>query len=769
MSHLPLHLLDKLTVSGKIVLSILSHSIHLPCDKERTARKKNMKNKLLKAFVLVLVLAMTSLYCLSGIVLPTTDGNGGNDTDASFNFNTDEIINSLKKQFMGSINQDLIRSVDEAKLTGPVNAIITLSTGSLVNEYNKRKDDMSLSDYLASAESKAIAEKAIARQQVLANELVEKGLASPAKYHYTTIMDGIYVSTTYENLEKICNYSGVNRVILSNSYLPAVAVENPVNVWDTGIYRSDVEYTGKGTVVAILDTGLDYTHSAFTTHQVEGAIRGRQELAKVLPYTAANGLNKAGELEVREVYYGNITRDKVWYGYDYADKDPDIMPMNSEHGTHVAGIIGGYDSEITGVALDTQFAIMKVFSDYRDGAEDGDIMAALEDCVKLGVDAINMSLGTSCGFTIEREEDDLYKNDIYDSIEKAGISLIAAASNDYSSAYGSEFGNTNKVENPDSGTVGAPSTYDAALSVASINGNKDKYMFANGEREIFFVEAFNQNAKELSFFDMLGIHEGITDTYEYVTVPGDGSSYAGIDVVGKIALVKRGTISFEEKVLYAARAGAVAIIIYNNIYGDIIMTVGNNPSIPVVSVGKDDGEYLAKQDSGTLEFNGSNQAGPFMSDFSSWGPTPNLKLKPEITAHGGNIYSAVPGGGYDKLSGTSMAAPNMCGIIILIRQYVKDNYPSLTAPQVRDMVNELCMSTATIALDKYGNPYSPRKQGAGIADILKATSTKAYLYTENKDGTNMGKTKMELGDDPLRKGEYTMSFKLANLSNSPVS
>ena len=727
-----------------------------------------MRNRLLKAFVLVLVLAMTSIYCLSGISLPS--GDGGNNTDASFNFNTEDIIKSLKEEFISSINQDLLKTVEDSKLSGSVNVIITLSNGSLVNEYNKKNSKLTLAEYLESAESKEIANKAIARQDKLANELISQGLISPVKYHYTTITDGIYVSTTYENLAAICSYSGVDRVILSDTYLPASAVENPVNVWDTGIFNSsDVDYTGKGTIVAILDTGCDYTHSAFTTHQVQNVKYGRDYVAGIFPNTLAYAYDNS--VEVREVYYGNITKDKILYGYDYADKDPDIMPMASEHGTHVAGIIGGKDSTITGVAVDTQFAIMKVFSDYKEGADDGDIMAALEDCVKLSVDAINMSLGTSCGYTIERDIDDLYKNDIYDSIEKAGISLIVAASNDYSSAYGSEFGNTNKVENPDSGTVGAPSTYHAALSVASINGNKDKYMYANGEKEIFFHEAFNQNAKEFSFFDMLGVQEGVTDTYEYVTVPGYGSSvnYSALDVKGKIALVRRGDISFEEKVLFAANAGAAAIIIYNNVYGDIIMTVGNNPRIPVVSIGKDDGEYLAQQAGGKLEFNGSNIAGPFMSDFSSWGPTPDLKLKPEITAHGGNIYSSVPGGGYDKLSGTSMAAPNMCGIIILIRQYVKDNYPSLSTTEVRDMVNELCMSTATIALDKYSNPYSPRKQGAGIADILKATTTKAYLYTENSDGTNSGKTKLELGDDAKRSGVYTMSFKLVNLSNSAVS
>lgn len=111
---------------------------------------------------------------------------------------------------------------------------------------------------------------------------------------------------------------------------------------------------------------------------------------------------------------------------------------------------------------------------------------------------------------------------------------------------------------------------------------------------------------------------------------------------------------------------------------------------------------------GTVTFSADYEAGPFMSDFSSWGPTPDLKLKPEITAHGGEITSAVPGG-YDEYSGTSMAAPNMAGAVALLRQHVEETY-GLSGKALRARVNQLLMSTATMALNEEGNPYSPRKQ-----------------------------------------------------------
>lgn len=671
-----------------------------------------------------------------------------------------EKINSdFKANFIDSINKDLIQKIKNFDMNQEVNVIITFSDDSLVSKFNATKTKFeNVSEYAKSKEGLDYVRKLNNKQNGIKDHLLGSNLVKDIKYSYSTILDGVYATTTYAKLESITKLAGVERVMISDTYKAPMAVTNEVKVYNTGIFdSSDVSYTGKGTIVAILDTGCDYTHSAFTTYATEDPLMSREDIGKVLPTTIASGFSDG--LETRDVYYSA----KIPYGYDYADKDPDIMPYHSEHGTHVAGIIGGYDSTIHGVAIDAQLAIMKVFSDYKDGADDGDILAGLEDSVLLGVDAINMSLGTSCGFT--REVDQEYKNEIYDSIEAAGISLVVAASNDYSSAYGSAFGNTNKTTNPDSATVGAPSTYTGAMSVASINGNKDKYMLANGEQTVFFHESFNQSAKEYNFFEMLGVEGNTTVSYEYVTVPGVGmtANYMGIDVKGKIALVKRGDISFEEKVQYAAEAGAIACIVYNNVFGDIIMTVGNDVRIPVVSISKDDGVILASKAEGVLEFNANNQAGPFMSDFSSWGPTPSLELKPEITAHGGNILSAIPGGGYDKLSGTSMASPNMCGITILIRQYVKEKYPNLSTTEIRDLVNQLCMSTATIALDQKGNPYSPRKQGAGLASLSKSVTTDAYLYVENSN-----KSKVELGDDPKRTGVYEVSFHLKNLSNQPI-
>ena len=742
---------------------------------EPTSFRKKLKGFMPRcyAFILVLLLLTQSLAISIGAIADQISlrGNGGSSTSPSgiVKLDVDEVTAQLKKDLIKTLNQELVKKVSDYELQGTVGLIITFSDDSLVDAYTRSgyANVMTYEEFKDTKVATDYKSELVARQNGVLDRLVAEGLVNDVRYSYVHIADGAFVKTTYEMIDAISKVEGVERVMISNRYLPADAVENPVDVYDTGIFNSaSVSYTGKDTVVAILDTGCDYSHTAFTSYQIKNPHYNRDMIAGLLPTTQAYAFN--GGLEAREVYYGNITGDKIAFGYDYADKDSDIMPFENSHGTHVAGIIAGKDDTITGVAVDAQLAIMKVFSDYDAGADEGDIIAALEDSIILGVDAINMSLGASCGFTYESAPDKEYKNEVYSRIEKAGISLIVAASNDYGSGFGSENGNTNKTENPDSATVGSPSTYNAAMSVASINGNKDNYMLANGTDAIFFTPSVDTAAKEYDFFAMLGIKEGESAIYDYVTVPGVGMkiNYTGLDVAGKIALVKRGDITFEEKVQYAAEAGAIAVIVYNNVFGDVTMTIGNDAKIPAVFIGKDEGDLLASRETGTLAFDLGNVAGPFMSDFSSWGPNPDLTLKPEITAHGGNIVSAVVGGEYDKMSGTSMAAPNMCGITVLIRQYVKEAFPEIKddPTKVRDLVNQLTMSTATIALDRKGNPYSPRKQGAGIADIAKSTTTPAYLYV---DGIN--KTKLELGDDPTRSGVYTMTVNLKNISDKALS
>ncbi len=733
-----------------------------------------MQKRILSALSCLLILVMVFLTVMTSckdVVNPSDNGNGSNDPEQLQIFNTG--LSLTQEQMLSKIKAENLKKNGGYKNDDVIVAIVSLPGKSLIDTYlDGENAGKSVAEFAETEEGKEKLTAILDEQDALIGELTAKGLIDSVQCSYTTIMNAVAVKTTYGNFRKIGKLSKVQNTILSETYnrpqaisgTDASGIINAVDIYDTGIFDSgSVSFTGKGTAVAVLDSGFELSHTVFQQMPNTGNLLiTDRDVAAILAATNAAKLGKT--VELKDIYINK----KIPFVFDYADKDVDVYPYDSEHGTHVAGIIGGKDDRITGVAVDTQLVLMKVFPDLDDGGKTEDILAALEDAVLLGVDAINMSLGSSCGFS--READGNAINTVYDKINAAGISLITAASNSYSSAFGGEQGNTNKVTNPDSGTVGSPSTYAPALSVASISGTKSKYLVANNERILFFSESNSISGDQNDFFAELYEDLGLTKTevanLEYVTVPGVGmkANYSSIDVKGKVALVRRGDTTFEDKALQAKNAGAIACIIYNNIEGDILMSMGKTDHIPTISISKELGTVLASRSSGTLTLNYSQQAGPFMSDFSSWGPSPDLKLKPEITAHGGNILSAVPNGGYDELSGTSMATPNLCGIVILIRQYLKEKYPDYTYQQISVMCNQMLMSTATIIINEEGNPYSPRKQGAGLASLKNVVNTGAYLTVDGID-----RTKLELKDDPERTGVYTMKFNVKNISDGALS
>ncbi|MBQ7369204.1 MAG: leucine-rich repeat protein [Clostridia bacterium] len=706
-------------------------------------------------------------------------------------------------------------------------------------------DGQNVSAYLRSFAGRKTVADIQDEQNEFLRKLAKMGISYKLERNYDTVANAVAIEVNTKYVSKIKKMAGVKSAVITSAYSrpdavagrSAAEVVNQTSVYDTGIYDA-TKYTtgatdyGKGTVVAVLDTGLDYTHNAFLTLPDEPAW-SEKYVADVMKDNVLAAETKSGGLSVSDVYVSA----KVPFAYDYADDDSDVYPSYSNHGTHVAGIIGGYDENgytdkdgvnvwedtngngvwdldekavtFRGVVPNAQLVICKVFTDDLDdeelgGATPEDIIAALEDCVTLGVDVINMSLGTSCGFTTTNDGDDEGEllNAVYESIESAGISLVCAASNDYSAGYGGAFG-TNLTTNPDSGTVGSPSTFAASLSVASISGQESPYMFrdtnGNGsldenETAAFYEESRDENGKEYDFAEQMLGKQKDADVFEYVVIPGTGSAadyttqtrrlLGETDASGKkrLALIERGDNTFQDKVEVAMEMGAAAVIIYNNVAGIIRMNLGEieNPC-PAVSIGMDAGYALADTNGDNKrDYNGVGKivvskdtaAGPFMSEFSSWGPTHDLKLKPEITAHGGEITSTVPGG-YGEQSGTSMASPNMAGVMALVRSYIQKDarLSALTGGdpvKVNRLANQLIMSTATTVRDQDGKAYSPRKQGAGLGSLENVIDkTAAYLYTENAESDY--RPKLELGDDKQRTGVYeNLNFSLQNFGGETL-
>ena len=717
---------------------------------------------------------------------------------------TDKVASNLADSFNSDVVRKLPSGIDADR---EISVIVRTTDTTLITAYEAQNALSRYGSISAFADSEAggkvVAKISRANAKAL-SRIQNAGVKYELGASYDTVLGGFELVVKAQEYEKIVSaLDGTDAIpSISEEYAPAEAtlVENKVNVYDTGIFNSaDSPYRGEGTLIAVLDTGFDYTHSVLDP---EVFAREVDENNLYMTRSKLDGL--VGDLQAAQYTRGLSSEkvyvnDKIPFAYDYADKDTDVYPLDSEHGTHVAGIILGDnrgssknkegDPTIVGVAPLAQLAAMKVFSDTATGAKQSWITAAIEDCVKLGVDVINMSLGMSAGFTVE---DDEAQRTAYENVGKAGISLVAAASNDYNSTFGSaKNGNLGLTSNPDSATVGTPSTYSSALSVASISGVKTSYL-KYGKEIMYFTEAADSASEPMDFVDEILKPYGVdSKVFEYVTIPGIGSyaDYSGLDMTGKIALVRRGSNSFEEKARVAIEdMHAAGIIVYNNVSGDISMTVGGVKGA-ICSISQDNGEILAKNKTGKITISRDQVAGPFMSDFSSWGPTPDLRIKPEITAHGGEILSAVPGQKYDRLSGTSMASPNQAGVSAILREYVKEKFgltddSDETRRKVTARVNQILMSTADIAYNTNGLPYAVRKQGAGLANLTEALNTPAYLTTYERndehlyDGSPrfivddehvMDKAKLEYGDDRDRTGIYDLVFTINNVSDKALT
>ena len=653
-----------------------------------------------------------------------------------------------------------LESADPIDPLEEITAIVTLETQPVVAE--------------SSAGGRQVRNRAVMlRQQTAVQKKISSqvldGEPVEVLHTYTAAANGFAIKVAYGKLDEIRALPGVASAYPAPEFKVAPDMESATT--ELGGLENSSGYQGEGMVIAILDTGLEISHKSFAAAPTSPALT-EKDIEAVLSGKTLNAEQKK-TITASQVYH----TAKVPFAFDYADNDLDVNPGSAgDHGIHVSGIAAanaGVVSDVVGTAPQAQILAMKVFSSSgSNGATWADILAAADDAVTLGADVINMSLGSTCGFSTPEGEEGVAE--VLDRIADNGVLLSISAGNEYSAALGTRIGKGHALTaNPDYGTVASPSSYSGPLSVASVEkaDTIDSCYLTVGDRRVAFndtvedktASGVDENSK--SFRSLAGTE------LSYVVVPnaGEAKDYDGLDVNGKIALVSRGSVEYNVKKEAAKNAGAAGILVYNNEPGMLYMQL-DKYDLPSAFISQADGKALTALEESARKLTVSASYGKVdnptsgeMSDFSSWGVTPELTLKPDITAPGGNIKSATFNNGYTTKSGTSMAAPYVSGAMAVVKQYVEQQNYANSETDKAELVSDLLMSTADLVMAGTA-PYSPRKQGAGSVNIAAATAAKAYLTAE--DGT---RPKVELGDDAQKSGSYTVKFQLHNLSGETLT
>ncbi|BAB07482.1 S8 family serine peptidase [Halalkalibacterium halodurans] len=487
---------------------------------------------------------------------------------------------------------------------------------------------------------------------------VERSIPSGELRMTFRLLNGFSFQLPEEEVEKLTTVSGVERVdhvmtyeATINESAPFIGAEQVRGMLD----EEGVHLTGKGVKVAVIDTGIDYTHP-----------------------------------DLQSSYKG---------GYDFVDYDDDPMETIASqgpptlHGTHVSGIIAA-NGQVKGVAPEAEIYAYRALGPGGQGTTE-QVIAAIEKAVEDGVDVINLSLGNTVNGP------DWPTSLALDAAVEEGV--VAVTSN----------GNSG----PNMWTVGSPGTSKKAISVgASAPPLNTPYLTAFGEENEISLYPFSGGLPWAFKRDLPMIDVGY----------GTEKEWEGVDAEGKVVLIKRGMVPFTEKVMHAVAAKARGVIIYNNTPGPFTGMIEGGVNIPVVSITREDGEFLLEQ----LELQKNKELTlrtiyrkeeDFVALFSSRGPvTHTWDVKPDVVAPGVSIDSTIPNNGYLGLNGTSMAAPHVAGAAALIKQA----HPEWTPEQVKAAL----MNTAKKLVDQEGVPHEIHEQGAGRIQVDKAVAATSLVY-----------------------------------------
>ena len=603
---------------------------------------------------------------------------------------------------------------------------------------------------------------------------------------YTHALDGFAIEAPASSLSTIQQVEGVKAAFIEGTHKPMGSTAEgsgaPVlaNASSLAMTRANqATQKGDGQVIEIIDSGLQTDHDAFSGSMDGVAVRmsqaDAQALTGILPHGGA----------------GTYLNSKIPFAYDYADNDANVVPTSTKdmsHGTHVAAIAAANGGEVRGTAPNAQIIVAKVVHDADGVMDDSALLAALDDALVIKPDVINISLGDDAGMSSDAGS--IFAG-VYEKLTDAGITVNAAAGNAFSNAYGNNSGqNKPFATDPDTGTLGEPASYQSTLAVASVDNQEALSYVSLDDRTIAYRTALDGQGQAVP-----GLRDIPEKSYRVVDAGAGGGDeldkYAGtnrLSLADAIVLEDKGgtdtrtgtamTDELKASYLTGFPSTPAALMIADTDESDTPYQsiLGATTTMPTVTITKKDGEairqalsaaggadvYLSVTHSGIVL--ASNN--PTASEFSAWGVTPDLRLKPEIAAPGGDIMSAYLGNQYQRLSGTSMASPQVAGISALVRQRLAADpaFSAVSATDKNALVTNLLMGTAHPLIDVElgdGTYYSPRKVGAGAVDALAATT--ATVYPSVVGAADPSRPKADLGDGTTG---WTFQVRLTNLSDA---
>jgi minor extracellular serine protease Vpr len=344
-------------------------------------------------------------------------------------------------------------------------------------------------------------------------------------------------------------------------------------------------------------------------------------------------------------------------------------------------------------------------------ARSEDILNAVDAAVEDGMDVLNLSLGA-----LHHGNNDLLSIGL-DNATDAGVVVAVAAGN----------------SGPGQGTLESPGRARKVITVAASTNQH-------------FV------GQPVGYPDLSGTVVGgaVGDfapldamSYDLFDTGNNGCASVGAGASGKLAIINRGSCTFSQKIANAKAAGALGVLMINNVAGDPIAmgrTAGFDDDLPAVMISKDDGAALRASGATTAEASATFQefVNPANKDilagFSSQGPTTvDFAVKPDVTSVGVNVLSSITcvgkpagcpdnGSGWAFFQGTSMSTPHIAGSSAVLLQLHNDWSPA----QVKSaLVNraDLVIKDAITGTHDVG----PTAQGAGRENLSVAADGTTWM------------------------------------------